>query len=395
MLKVLSVFGTRPEAIKMAPVIKELERDSGNFQSLVCVTRQHRQMLEQVLDLFGIRPDFDLDIMIPGQDLFDVGCKVLQGLKTVLAQVQPDIVLVHGDTVTTMAAAVACCFSRIGIGHVEAGLRTYHKYHPFPEEICRRVTGTVADLHFAPTPAARANLLREGVDGRNIFVTGNTVVDALVSVSERIAGDGALQWRLEQQFSFLDPAKKLVLVTCHRRESFGAGIENVCRALAEIATSASDVEMLYPVHPNPNVQGPVHRILGRGEHGNIHLVGPLEYVPFVYLMNHSHLIITDSGGVQEEATSLGKPVLLIRDLTERQEAVAAGNVHIVGTDCGTVAAAGRHLLRNRALHGDLDGHRNLYGDGTAARRIVDVLRTQGDRLHLYQGADGSGHGRSE
>ncbi|MBJ6799430.1 non-hydrolyzing UDP-N-acetylglucosamine 2-epimerase [Geomonas propionica] len=380
MVKILSVFGTRPEAIKMAPVIMELERNPGDFQSLVCVTGQHRQMLAQVLDLFDIRPDFNLDVMSSGQDLFDVSGKVLQGLKTVLAQVQPDIVLVHGDTATTMAAAIACCFSRIGIGHVEAGLRTYQKYQPFPEEICRRVTGAVADLHFAPTSVARANLLGEGIDGGTIFVTGNTIVDALQSITKRIAGDRALQEQLEEQFSFLDPTRKLIIATCHRRENFGEGIENICRALAEIATSDADVEILYPVHPNPNVREPVHRLLGGGSYPNIHLVAPVEYLPFVYLINRSRLIITDSGGLQEEAPSLGKHVLVIRDVTERPEAVVAGNVRMVGTDCGKVVAAGRDLLRNSSSQGDSGCCRDLYGDGKAACRIAAVLRRHGNGL---------------
>jgi UDP-N-acetylglucosamine 2-epimerase (non-hydrolysing) len=378
MLKVLSVFGTRPEAIKMAPVIKELEKHPESFQSLVCVTAQHRQMLDQVLNLFEIRPDFDLDIMKPGQDLFDVTCNVLQGLKGVLAQVKPDIVLVHGDTTTTMAATIAAYYSRIRVGHVEAGLRTHDKYAPFPEEINRRVTGAVADLHFAPTSAARENLLREGISEENIFVTGNTVVDALLSVSGRIADNEELRVRFEADFSFLDPTKKLILVTGHRRENFGEGFENICQALADIATSHADVEILYPVHLNPNVQEPVRRILGDGKLANIHLIEPVDYLPFVYLMNRSHLIITDSGGVQEEAPSLGKPVLVMRDTTERPEAVVAGTVRLVGTDLDRIVAEACTLLEDQDAYSAMGKAHNPYGDGQAAVRIGVAL------LHINQ-----------
>lgn len=380
MLKVLAVFGTRPEAIKMAPVIRELERYPETFQSLVCTTSQHRRILEQVLDLFAIRPHFDLNIMKPGQDLFDVTCMVLQGLKTVLSQAKPDIVLVHGDTATTMAASIACCYSRIRIGHVEAGLRTHHKYAPFPEEISRRVTGAVADLHFAPTPAARDNLLFEGIPAETIFVTGNTVIDALLSVSGRISTDAPLRNRLERKFAFLDPAKKLILVTCHRRESFGKGIEHVCAALAEIAAADSGVEIVYPVHPNPKVQEPVQRILGGVGHENIHLIGPLDYLAFIFLMNRAQLIITDSGGMQEEAPSLGKPVVVIRDVTERPEPVAAGIVLLAGTDREEVVAAGRRLLYEAEYCPNLSWQRNPYGDGRAAGRIADVLRMESQLL---------------
>jgi len=372
MLKVLSVFGTRPEAIKMAPVIKELDKHPETFQSLVCVTAQHRQMLDQVLNLFEIRPDFDLDIMKPGQDLFDVTCNVLQGLKGVLAQVKPDVVLVHGDTTTTMAATLAAYYSQVKVGHVEAGLRTHNKFAPFPEEINRRVTGAVADLHFAPTPAARQNLLAEGIDEKTVFVTGNTVVDALLSVAGRISGDAALRSRLETEFSFLDSAKKLILVTGHRRENFGEGFESICHALAEIASRRPDVEILYPVHLNPNVQEPVRRILGR-QHSNIHLIEPVDYLPFVYLMNRSHLIITDSGGVQEEAPSLGKPVLVMRDTTERPEAVQAGTVRLVGTDQKRIVAEVFSLLLNQPEYDAMSRAHNPYGDGNAAERVVSGL----------------------
>ena len=373
MLKVLSVFGTRPEAIKMAPVIKEIEHQSKNFKSLVCVTAQHRQMLDQVLGLFEIKPDYDLDIMRPGQDLFDITCNVLQGVKGVLERERPDIVLVHGDTTTTMAASIAAYYSRIRVGHVEAGLRTHDKFSPFPEEMNRRITGAIGDLHFAPTEASRQNLLREGVADSTITITGNTVIDALVSVSSRIQNDPALALRFASDFSFLDPQKKLILVTGHRRENFGAGFEGICAALAEIAGGNPNVEILYPVHLNPNVQEPVRRILGRGDLGNVHLIEPVDYLPFVYLMNRSHLIITDSGGVQEEAPSLGKPVLVMRRETERPEAVAAGTVKLVGTDPEVISSEISRLLDDPAYYKSMSQAVNPYGDGKAVERIYSLI----------------------
>lgn len=373
MLKVLSVFGTRPEAIKMAPVVKELEKYPELFQSVVCVTAQHRQMLDQVLNLFDIKPDYDLNIMRPGQDLTDITCNVLQGLKPVLAAEVPDIVLVHGDTSTTMGASLAAYYARVQVGHVEAGLRTGDKFAPFPEEMNRRVTGALADLHFAPTEAARQNLLREGVSDTTIFVTGNTVVDALLSVSRKLSSDPALGRGFDEQFSFLDPEKRLILVTGHRRENFGAGFEAICQALADIAASR-DVEILYPVHLNPNVQEPVRRILGAGNLGNVHLIEPVDYLPFVYLMNRSYLIITDSGGVQEEAPSLGKPVLVMRDTTERPEAVLAGTVLLVGTDRDAIVRETHTLLDDSAAYQAMSLAHNPYGDGNAAPRIAAALR---------------------
>jgi len=361
----------------MAPVIKELGKHPEHFDSMVCVTAQHRQMLDQVLNLFDIRPDYDLDIMKPGQDLFDVTCRVLQGLKGVLAREKPDIVLVHGDTTTTMAASIASFYCRTTVGHVEAGLRTHNKYAPFPEEINRRVTGSVAGLHFAPTDAARENLVREGVDKIAIFVTGNTVVDALLSVADKVEHDDALRRRFGDEFSFLDPGKRLILVTGHRRENFGEGFENICRALADIAHAYSDVEILYPVHLNPNVQEPVRRILGNGMRGNIHLIEPVDYLPFVYLMNRSHIIITDSGGVQEEAPSLGKPVLVMRETTERPEAVIAGTVRLVGTDRKKIVEEASLLLNDRGAYERMSMAHNPYGDGRAAERIVQTLLTLG------------------
>lgn len=359
----------------MAPVIMELKRRPDEFETLVCVTAQHRRMLDQVLDIFRIKPDYDLDIMKPGQDLFDVTCGVLQGLKGVLDKERPDIVLVHGDTTTTMAASIASFYFRTRIGHVEAGLRTYNRYAPFPEEINRKVTGALAGLHFAPTEAARENLLREGVDGNTIFVTGNTVVDALLSVVDLLEGDPLLKKRLNDDFSFLDPDKRLLLVTGHRRENFGEGFENICRALADIASLRPDVEILYPVHLNPNVQGPVRRILGSGVPGNIHLIEPVDYLPFVHLMLRSHMIITDSGGVQEEAPSLGKPVLVMRETTERPEAVAAGTVRLVGTDRERIVDEALLLLDDRDACERMRSAHNPYGDGRASERIAGVLRS--------------------
>nr|WP_279342528.1 UDP-N-acetylglucosamine 2-epimerase (non-hydrolyzing) [Geotalea sp. SG265] len=373
-MKVMTVFGTRPEAIKMAPVVKELEKHPESFKSVVCVTAQHRQMLDQVLELFAIRPDHDLNIMKPGQDLFDITCNVMQGLKPVLEQERPDVVLVHGDTTTTMAASIASFYCRTKVGHVEAGLRTHNKFAPFPEEINRRVAGAVADLHFAPTGASRQNLLNEGVADRDIHVTGNTVVDALLAVSRRIESDPALTERFRGEFSFLDPGKRLILVTGHRRENFGEGFEHICEALAEIARTNPDVEILYPVHLNPNVQEPVKRILGNSSLTNIHLIQPVDYLPFVYLMNRSHLIITDSGGVQEEAPSLGKPVLVMRDTTERPEAVTAGTVKLVGTDKGKIIAETQLLLDDATAYRTMSMAHNPYGDGLAAERIIEVLK---------------------
>lgn len=376
-IKVLSVFGTRPEAIKMAPVVKELEKHPECFESIVCVTAQHRQMLDQVLNLFEIKPDYDLDIMKPGQDLFDITSNVLLGLKPVFERERPDIVLVHGDTTTTMAASLAAYFCRISVGHIEAGLRTHNKFAPFPEEINRRVAGVVSDVHFAPTEAARENLLAEGVPDSTIHVTGNTVVDALLTVVDRIKSNVAISRELDQQFSFLDRSKRLILVTGHRRENFGEGFDNICMALAEIAENHSNVEILYPVHLNPNVQEPVNRILRNGKHTNIHLIEPVNYLPFVYLMDRCHLIITDSGGVQEEAPSLGKPVLVMRDTTERPEAVEAGTVRLVGTDCKLIVSEVRRLLTDVTAYQSMSMAHNPYGDGKAVQRIATILDAVG------------------
>ena len=331
-------------------------------------------MLDQVLNLFDIVPDYDLNIMKPGQDLTDITCNVLQGLKMVFDKERPDIVLVHGDTSTTMAASIAAYYSRIKVGHVEAGLRTGDKFAPFPEEINRRVTGALTDIHFAPTEASRQNLLREGIADNCIFITGNTVVDALISVSEMISKGPEMNRRFSEQFAFLYPSKRLILVTGHRRENFGTGFENICSALADIAIRNSDVEILYPVHLNPNVQEPVKRILGVGSIDNVHLIEPIDYLPFVYLMNRSYLIITDSGGVQEEAPSLGKPVLVMRETTERPEAVQAGTVRLVGTDRALIVKETNTLLDDRAAYQAMSMAHNPYGDGNAAQRIIGILK---------------------
>jgi UDP-N-acetylglucosamine 2-epimerase (non-hydrolysing) len=371
--KILLVFGTRPEAIKLAPVVKELKKHPEHFQTVVCVTAQHRQMLDQVLGIFDIVPDHDLDIMKPGQDLFDVTCNVLHGIKPVIEQECPDIVLVQGDTTTAMATGLACYYCRIPIGHVEAGLRTNNKFAPFPEEINRKVVGTIADLHFAPTKWARENLLRERVDDATIFVTGNTVIDALFAVVKTIEASAELKEQLATRFSFLDRAKRLILVTGHRRENFGEGFENICRALTEIAGRYPDVEIIYPVHLNPNVQEPVQRIMGGSGLMNIHLVEPIDYLPFVYLMHRSHLVITDSGGIQEEAPSLGKPVLVMRETTERPEAVEAGTAKLTGTDKEAIVYNAATLLSDDQAYNAMARAINPYGDGKACQRIVAAL----------------------
>jgi len=374
MKKVIVIFGTRPEAIKMAPVVKELEKYPDQFTAIVCVTAQHRQMLDPVLQLFAIEPTYDLDIMRRGQDLFDTTCNVLQGLKPVLAKELPDIVLVHGDTTTTMAAAIAAYYLRIPVGHVEAGLRTNNKFAPFPEEINRTVVGALGDLHFAPTDWARQNLLREGVTSDHIHVTGNTVIDALLSVLDLIAKNADLRGQLSSRFSFLNPDKRLILVTGHRRENFGNGLENVCNAMADIARKYDDVEILYPVHLNPNVQEPVNRILGKTKHRNIHLVEPVDYLPFVYLMTRSYLVITDSGGIQEEAPTLGKPVLVMRETTERPEGVEAGSVKLTGSDKEGIVGSVTTLLNDEKAYLAMAQAINPYGDGKACQRIIAAMR---------------------
>ncbi len=368
-MKLLTVFGTRPEAIKMAPVINTLSR-APDIDSRVCVTAQHRQMLDQVLDLFDIRPDIDLNLMQPGQDLTDITARILSGLRDTLLTEKPDMVLVHGDTTTTMAAALAAYYARIPVGHVEAGLRTGNIYAPWPEEMNRSIVGRIASLHFAPTVRAHAALRAENVAEEAIEVTGNTVIDALLDVVRRLDVNPGLDAEMRQRFGFLDD-RPMVLVTGHRRENFGQGFDNICRGLCGIANQA-DVQIVYPVHLNPNVQQPVKRLLGAVE--NIHLIDPQDYLPFVWLMRHAHLVVTDSGGIQEEAPSLGKPVLVLRDRTERPEAVEAGTVKLVGTDADAIRNETLNLLTNGHAHAKMARAQNPYGDGRAAARILSRLR---------------------
>ncbi|MBM7457059.1 UDP-N-acetylglucosamine 2-epimerase (non-hydrolyzing) [Oceanisphaera litoralis] len=369
-MKVLTVFGTRPEAIKMAPLALQLAADS-RFEAKVCVTAQHREMLDQVLALFELTPDYDLNLMKPGQDLTDVTTGILQGMKGVFSEFKPDIVLVHGDTATTFATTLAAYYQQIPVGHVEAGLRTGNIYSPWPEEGNRKLTGALAAKHFAPTETSRQNLLNEGVADNSIVVTGNTVIDALLEVVKKLDTNQALYSEMAERFSFLDESKKLVLVTGHRRESFGGGFERICQALANTAKQHPDVQIVYPVHLNPNVREPVNRLLA--DVNNIHLIEPLDYLPFVYLMNRAHIILTDSGGIQEEAPSLGKPVLVMRDTTERPEAVAAGTVKLVGTQIEVITQELNSLLTDQAAYQQMSFAHNPYGDGKACQRIMDAL----------------------
>lgn len=368
-MKLLIVFGTRPEAIKMAPLVKALQA-SRALEVKVCVTAQHRQMLDQVLQLFEIKPDFDLNLMRSGQTLTQLTCNILQGMEQVFAEEHPDWVVVHGDTSTTLGASLAAYYQRIGVAHVEAGLRTGSLYSPWPEEANRQITGRLAGLHFAPTKKAKHNLLQENVPEAAVHVTGNTVLDALLSVSQRIDEDKELAARLASQFPYLDGDKRLLLVTGHRRENFGVGFEAMCQALRDIAAEPG-VQVVYPVHLNPNVQEPVRRILGNI--GNVHLIEPLDYLPFIYLMKRSHIILTDSGGVQEEAPSLGKPVLVMRETTERPEAVAAGTVLLVGTDRERIVFETRRLMEDSEAYQQMAYAHNPYGDGQACQRIRQVF----------------------
>ncbi|NMM81202.1 UDP-N-acetylglucosamine 2-epimerase (non-hydrolyzing) [Acidovorax sp. SRB_14] len=372
-MKVMVIFGTRPEAIKMAPLVKGLQDRAGDIETVVCATAQHREMLDQVLKLFDIVPKHDLNIMKPGQDLFDITGNILSGLKPVLLQERPDLVLVHGDTTTTLAASLAAYYSRVLVGHVEAGLRTGNKLAPYPEEMNRRLAGAIADIHYAPTVAAKANLLREGVTPDSIHVTGNTVIDALLAVVKKLRDDTNTQEALKDRFAFLNPNRRLILVTGHRRESFGDGFQNICHALADIAAEHNDVEILYPVHLNPNVRQPVADILAARKLDNVHLMDPVDYLPFVYLMDRSDLIITDSGGVQEEAPSLGKPVLVMRDITERPEAIDAGTVRLVGTSREKIVGETRRLLTDKNEYAKMSMAHNPYGDGKAVQRIIDSI----------------------
>jgi UDP-N-acetylglucosamine 2-epimerase (non-hydrolysing) len=370
--KIMIIFGTRPEAIKMAPLILKL-RESSKFEVSVCVTAQHRQMLDQVLKLFDIKPDFDLDIMTDSQDLFDVTSRALMGLRDVLNEVKPDLVLVQGDTTTTMAASLSAFYMRIPVGHVEAGLRTNDKYAPFPEEINRTLTGVLADIHFAPTETSRQNLLKEGILPDRIFVTGNTVIDALFLVVSKLSDNRGLQRELSLKFPFLSEKDKLLFVTGHRRENFGEGIANICYSLIDISRKFSDLKIVYPAHMNPNVLTPLNEIIGQSGCENIHIIEPVDYLEAVYLMQRSCLILTDSGGIQEEAPSLGKPVLVMREVTERPEAVKAGTVRLVGTNRDKIVQAVSLLMENSKEYKKMSMAHNPYGDGTASQRICEIL----------------------
>ncbi len=368
--RILTVFGTRPEAIKMAPLVKALQFDD-RFSSAVCVTAQHRGMLDQVLEFFEISPEFDLDIMSPNQSLHQITSRILTGMKDVLEKWNPDVILVHGDTATTLAATLAGYYAKKPVGHVEAGLRTGNIYSPWPEEGNRKITSALASYHFAPTKTARENLLTENVADNSIVVTGNTVIDALYYVRDRIGRDDKLKSGLASKFSFRDTSKHLVLVTGHRRENFGDGFLRICQSLKKICEIHDDVEIIYPVHLNPNVKGPVHEMLSQVS--QIKLIEPLDYLPFVYLMGEAHIILTDSGGVQEEAPSLGKPVLVMRDTTERPEAVEAGTVKIVGTDSEKIVSEFDLLMRDSAAYSSMSMAHNPYGDGQACGRILNAL----------------------
>ncbi|MDO6686257.1 MULTISPECIES: non-hydrolyzing UDP-N-acetylglucosamine 2-epimerase [unclassified Agarivorans] len=368
--KILTVFGTRPEAIKMAPLVHALYIDE-RYDSKCCVTAQHREMLDQVLELFELTPDYDLNLMKAGQTLNDVTARIVQGLKPILQEFKPDVVLVHGDTATTFAASLAAYYEQIAVGHVEAGLRTGNIYSPWPEEGNRRLTGALTHFHFAPTTTSQENLQKENFNSENISVTGNTVIDALLMVKNKIDSDKDLNATLSAQFPFLEENKKLVLVTGHRRESFGSGFERICKALAFTAQKHPEAQIVYPMHLNPNVREPVNRILACIE--NIHLIEPQQYLPFIYLMSRAHIILTDSGGIQEEAPSLGKPVLVMRDTTERPEAVEAGTVKLVGTDVETITSNLSELLLDKKAYQAMSFAHNPYGDGKACQRILDVL----------------------
>ncbi|MDA0406785.1 UDP-N-acetylglucosamine 2-epimerase (non-hydrolyzing) [Vibrio alginolyticus] len=368
--KVLTVFGTRPEAIKMAPLVHALASDE-RFESRCCVTAQHREMLDQVLELFEIIPDYDLNLMQPGQTLNDVTARILVELKPVLQDFKPDVVLVHGDTATTFSASLAAYYEQIAVGHVEAGLRTGNIYSPWPEEANRRLTGALTKYHFAPTEASKQNLLKENFAEEYISVTGNTVIDALLMVQNKIQNDSELNEELRAQFPFLDDSRKLILVTGHRRESFGGGFERICEALAITAKQHPEAQILYPMHLNPNVREPVNRILSGVN--NVHLIEPQQYLPFVYLMTRANIILTDSGGIQEEAPSLGKPVLVMRDTTERPEAVEAGTVKLVGTDVDKIVSNLQILLTDDSAYQKMSFAHNPYGDGKACQRILNKL----------------------
>lgn len=383
MKTVMLVFGTRPEAIKMAPLVKEFQKHPETFKTVVCVTGQHRQMLDQVLQLFDITPDYDLNIMKPGQDLYDITSRVLVGMRDVLKESRPDVVLVHGDTTTSTAAALAAFYQQIPVGHVEAGLRTHNIYSPWPEEMNRQITGRIATYNFAPTPLSKANLLREAVAEESITVTGNTVIDALYWVVNKIKEDKALNSELKNLLATagydvtrLDGGRKLVLITGHRRENFGDGFINMCTAIKDLTLKYPDVDFVYPMHLNPNVRKPIHEVFRSPTLGglNMFFIEPLEYLSFVYLMEKSNIVLTDSGGIQEEAPSLGKPVLVMRDTTERPEALEAGTVKLVGTDYNKIVSEVSLLLDDQAHYDAMSKAVNPYGDGLACGRIVETLR---------------------
>lgn len=376
------MFGTRPEAIKMAPLVKEFLKHRDKFETTVCVTGQHRQMLDQVLSIFGIKPDYDLDIMKPGQDLYDVTARVLTGMRDVLKEVNPSVVLVHGDTTTSMAAALAAYYQQIPVGHVEAGLRTYDIYSPWPEEMNRQITGRIAHWHFSPTGRSQGNLIKEGVLPDHIYVTGNTVIDALYWVVGKIKETPELESDLRKELSEsgydvsrLDQGRRLVLITGHRRENFGQGFLNICHSIRDLSKKYPEVDFVYPMHLNPNVRKPIHEVFGEDLSGlgNIFFIEPLEYLGFVYLMEKSYMILTDSGGVQEEAPGLGKPVLVMRDTTERPEAVDAGTVSLVGTSYERIMDGVSRLLDDTTEYARMSTAVNPYGDGLACSRIVDVF----------------------
>lgn len=370
MKTILTIFGTRPEAIKMAPVIKALENDK-NLKSLVCVTAQHRQMLDQVLDLFDIKPDYDLDIMKPGQSLSEASSRMISALEPILRECKPDLVLVHGDTLTTLCSALVAFYQQIPVGHVEAGLRTYNIYSPWPEEANRQLTSVIAKLHFSPTQKSADYLKAEHNNPNHIYVTGNTVIDALFDVKEKLENNNELSSFLKYSFTELDFNRKRVLITAHRRENFGGGFEAICQAIKELAIKYPTFEFVYPFHLNPNVKEPAHRLLSNLD--NVKLIEPQDYLPFVYLMMNSYLILTDSGGIQEEAPSLGIPVLVMRKSTERPEAVDAGTIKLVGTDTDKIVSSVSELIDNQGMYKTMSQAHNPYGDGKSAKRIVKII----------------------
>lgn len=386
MKRILLVFGTRPEAIKVAPLVKEFQKYPGEFETVVCVTGQHRQMLDQVLDLFDIKPDYDLNIMKQGQDLYDVTARVLIGMRDVLNADKPDVVLVHGDTTTSTAAALAAFYQRIPVGHVEAGLRTKNIYSPWPEEMNRQLTGRIATYHFAPTKQSKENLMSEGIDDSRVFITGNTVIDALRWVIDKIENSDDIKVKLAEEIKKsgydtgrLAEGKKLVLITGHRRENFGDGFIAICEAIKALSEKYPDVDFVYPMHLNPNVRRPIHQVFGDNldELSNVFFIEPLEYLSFVYLMKKSHIVLTDSGGIQEEAPGLGKPVLVMRDTTERPEALKAGTVKLVGADFDRILKEVSALIDNQECYTSMSQAVNPYGDGFACCRIVKSLATSG------------------